>query len=154
MMRVGSISAVKEIRPQWQDPSICMANSQSKEREAKLPRSHGLGICTTRSRLLHGRTLNRPVRAENATIARLWPKARMTTRALMEEEAGVGGHDLDRRKTASRAGEDGLDDWIGHLKPNKRKLSEWRTRQRVLAKRSVVREVRHRRSVRLPPFPP
>lgn len=57
-----------------------------------------------------GWALDRTERAEDAAIAGLWAKQRVATGALVEVEASVGRHRLDRRESAVRAGDDGFED--------------------------------------------
>ena len=69
---------------------------------------------TTRPILLDRWTRHRAVRAENATVTRLWFKSLAASLAVIEELASVGWHLLGRLMTAFRAGNCGN----GNHRPN------------------------------------
>ena len=69
-----------------------------------------LPAAATVARLLHGRTLDRSIRAEHAAVAGSGPKKRTAMRALVEVHAGIDRHRQDGGEPALRAGQDGLED--------------------------------------------
>src|SRR5882672_6282324 len=74
-------------------------------RSSHTQRSSRARRATARLGGLHGRTGDRSVGAEDATVAGLWPQHRVATRALMEVDAGIGWHGLDLPISAVRAGQ-------------------------------------------------
>jgi hypothetical protein len=72
----------------------------------------GLSFCSASTailRLLHGRTFDRSERTEHTAITRFGTKQCVTTLALVEEDACVYWHHLDRREPTMWARQYGLE---------------------------------------------
>lgn len=72
---------------------------------AALRGRYGIGRAAAWGLTLYGRAFGRPIRTEDATVARLRREDRAAAAAFVEEDARVGGHLLDGRFTAFRTGQ-------------------------------------------------
>jgi len=62
---------------------------------------------------LNWRALDGAVGTEDTAVPGFWPKHRVAGGALVEVDAGIGGHELFAGSTAVRAREYGAQDWSG-----------------------------------------